>query len=71
MVLYFVLWVPGFIANIIYWREASSIERLTGRAPEGKGCLTAMLWFFILAPLIVIVLVGGLGGIAALFAGNT
>ena len=43
LVLYIFLWIPGFIANIIYLLEANKVERLTGEAPEGKGCLVAMI----------------------------
>jgi hypothetical protein len=46
LVLYLVLWLPGFIANFFYLQEANKIQRLTGRAPEGKGCLVAMWWLF-------------------------
>lgn len=43
LVLYFVLYIPGLIANIVFWNEARNVQARTGRAPEGKGCLTAML----------------------------
>lgn len=43
LVLYIVLWLPGFIANIVYLREANEIQKLTGEAPEGKGCLVSMI----------------------------
>lgn len=54
LVLYLVLWIPGFIANIVYWREANNVQRLMGHAPEGKGCLLAMLWVFTIIPLLLI-----------------
>lgn len=56
LVLYFVLWIPGLIANLVYWNSARQAEMLTGQAPEGKGCLTALLWVFIIIPLIGIAL---------------
>jgi hypothetical protein len=43
LILYLVLWIPGLIANLIYLNEANNIQSVTGKAPEGKGCLTAML----------------------------
>jgi len=55
LVLYCVLWVPGLIANIVYLMEANKIQQITGQAPEGKGCLTAMLAFMILCFLLVCV----------------
>lgn len=42
-VLYFPFFLPGLIANIIWWNQARSLEAATGIAPRGKGCLTVML----------------------------
>lgn len=53
LILYLVFWLPGFIANVVYWREANNLQRITGRAPEGKGCLVAMLWLLAAPPLIL------------------
>jgi hypothetical protein len=52
LVLYFVLWIPGFIANIVYWREANNVQKVTGYAPEGKDCLVALLWVFVVLPIV-------------------
>ena len=46
LVLYFVFWIRGLIANIVYYNEANSIQKRTGREPEGKGCLLALLIVF-------------------------
>ncbi len=46
LVLYFFFWIPGLIANIVYFNEARSIQARTGREPEGKGCLLALLIVF-------------------------
>ena len=35
--------LPGLIANIIWWNQARSLQAATGIAPRGKGCLTVML----------------------------
>lgn len=43
LVLYFPFFLPGLIANIIWWNQARSLEAATGIAPRGKGCLTGML----------------------------
>jgi hypothetical protein len=57
LVLYFFLWVPGFIANILFYREAREVRRATGRTPAGMGLLSFMLWapivFWVLLILIV------------------
>jgi hypothetical protein len=52
LVLYIVLWVPGLIANIVYLNEAKNIQRISGREPEGKGCLIALLAVFVGLPVI-------------------
>lgn len=44
LILYFVCWLPGIIANIIYYLQAQNDEALIGRSPQGKGCL---LWLLI------------------------
>ena len=43
LILYFPFFLPGLIANIIWWNQARSLEAATGIAPRGKGCLTVML----------------------------
>jgi hypothetical protein len=52
LVLYFVMWLPGLIANIIYYMQASADEKLTGHPPQGKGCLLALLIVWIGGPVI-------------------
>lgn len=48
LILYWVFWLPGLIVNIVMLSEANQVQRETGMAPEGKGCLTALLWFNVL-----------------------
>jgi hypothetical protein len=43
LILYFPFFLPGLIANIIWWNQARSLQAATGIAPRGKGCLTVML----------------------------
>lgn len=68
LVLYFVFWLPGLIANIVYWNDARKTEQLIGRAPEGKGCLTALLVVFIILPVALFFLLMVFGGLGALFS---
>lgn len=56
LILYFILWIPGLIANILFYKEAREIKRETGRAPAGMGCLSIMFWASVV-PLIVVVIV--------------
>jgi uncharacterized protein involved in cysteine biosynthesis len=66
LILYFVLWIPGLIANIVFWREAKRVEKLIGRSPEGLGCLTWMLVVFIGIPVVVVILLMVTGGLAGI-----
>lgn len=43
LVLYFVLWVPGFLVNAVYLAQALGEERRTGKTPEGKKHLIILL----------------------------
>lgn len=52
LVLYFVFWIPGLIANIVYFMQASQDEKITGHSPQGKGCLLAMLIVWVGVPII-------------------
>ena len=61
LVLYLVLWLPGLIANIVYLLQARDTERLTGRKPDGAGCLLALAIVFIGMPILAC------GGIFVLF----
>jgi hypothetical protein len=37
-------WLPGFIANWMYYREAKRMQRLAGESLPGAGCLSVMFW---------------------------
>jgi hypothetical protein len=52
LVLYFVLWAPGFLVNAVYLSRALGEERRTGKAPEGKGCLIAVLVAGLVVPVL-------------------
>lgn len=41
--LYLLFWLPGFIANVMFCREAQAAERLAGQRLPGTGCLTFLL----------------------------
>ena len=43
LVLYFALWVPGFLFNTVYLARALGERRETGKSPEGFGCLIALI----------------------------
>jgi hypothetical protein len=55
LVLYMVLWLPGFVANILYYSDARRMERIAGYALPGSGCLTVMLWLNVASVVIGIV----------------
>ena len=56
LVLYWMFWIPGLIANYLFYREARQTERIAGTSLPGTGCLAVMLGFnvvLLLAGLIV------------------
>lgn len=61
LVLYFVLYLPGLIANAIYLHEAGRLKDQTGVTPSGYGCLQFLLFFFVIGPLIGLVLMTAVG----------
>jgi hypothetical protein len=44
LVLYLLMWLPGFIANILYYSDAKQTQRVAGYSLPGTGCLAVMLW---------------------------
>jgi small-conductance mechanosensitive channel len=74
VVLYLILWLPGFVANILYYRDARQMERMAGRSLPGSGCLGVMLWLNVISfiigfiGMIIIVAIFGFGFLLALFA---
>ena len=57
LVLYIFMWIPGLIANIVYLLEAQKTKDITGTNPDGYGCLIALLWVFVGAPVAWLVFV--------------
>ena len=45
--------IVGIIANFVYLSSANREWSRTGHAPEGRGCLVALLWCFVWIPLIL------------------
>ena len=42
--LYWLLYIPGLVANIVWLRRALRIRKATGQSPAGFGCLNVLLW---------------------------
>ena len=67
LVLYYLLfYIGGLIANIAYLSSANNTERITGIAPEGKGCLWALLIVHFIVPVVLIIFLVIMGGLAVL-----
>jgi hypothetical protein len=60
MVLYFVFYLPGLIANVVYWNQARNDEIKYGNKPQGAGCLNWLLIVFFVLPFTL--------GLCAIFA---
>lgn len=61
--LYYIgFFIIGLIVNIVYLSSSKKTMLITGSSPSGRGCLWLLLWFHLIIPLILIVLLltGGL-----------
>jgi hypothetical protein len=47
--LYWVFWLPGLIANYLFYTEAKKMQKVAGQSLPGMGCLSLMLWINVLA----------------------
>jgi TRAP-type mannitol/chloroaromatic compound transport system permease small subunit len=69
LLLYLLFWLPGLIANIVYWQSASRDQRIIGRQPDGKGCLVALFVVFTVLPVVGLVVLFGCSALGLLGAG--
>lgn len=53
--LYWLFFLPGFIFNIIYYREATRMQKIAGHGLPGTGCLAVMLWVNVIGLILVVV----------------
>ncbi len=53
LVLYFILWLPGLIANVIFLREAHEAEKTANQSLPGVGSLSILLGCLGLFPLLI------------------
>jgi len=63
--LYWLLWFPGMIMNLVFLSEARRVTRLTGESPPGTGCLWLLIWTHLILPLLL-VFVGVTMGLAVI-----
>ena len=56
LVLTWLLWIPGVIANVMFLNEAKADERKYGQSLPGVGCLTALIWVQIIGTVIFVLL---------------
>src|SRR3990170_1531829 len=64
--LYWLLYIPGLIMNIVYLQEANRLRQATGVTPSGKGCLDALLVIYVWVPLAVGILALILAAVGAI-----
>jgi hypothetical protein len=72
LVLYWLFWLPGIIANVIFIADARTKSQIAGRSLPGLGCLWILLFFNLVIPAIVcglLVITGGLGILGASVSG--
>jgi len=62
LALYWILfWIGGLLANIVYLNSAYNTKRISGKSPEGLGCLWALILFHVALPLCALLSFGGFG----------
>lgn len=61
--LYWLFFIPGLIANLLYLQDAKKTSKIAGEKPSGYGCLIALLIYsllpFIGLILLILVFTGG------------
>ncbi|MFM9105878.1 MAG: zinc ribbon domain-containing protein [Chloroflexota bacterium] len=60
LALYFAFYVPGLIANVLFWRSSVKYQRETGVRASGSGCLVWLLWVIGIGFPLMLVLGSGL-----------
>ena len=56
-ILYMFFWIPGFIANVIFYEESRSMSKIAGKELPGTGCLGGMLVIQLAAILVLVAIV--------------
>jgi hypothetical protein len=69
MVLYWLGYLPGLIANLLFLSSAKRDERVCGAPMAGKGCLTFLLVIHLIVPAVLIFLL--LSGIGLFFSSSS
>ena len=54
LALYLLFWVPGLIANLIYYKESRHMQASTGKNLPGVRWLALMLWFGAVIPIVTV-----------------
>ena len=58
--LYWLFFIPGLIANILYLQDARKNAKIAGEKPSGYGCLIALLaWCIVPLILLTLIFIGG------------
>lgn len=53
LALYWILfWIGGLIANIVYLNSAYNAKKVSGKSPEGLGCLWILILVHVVLPLV-------------------
>ncbi len=68
LALYFLFWIPGVIANIVYLNAARQDKQQSGLDPQGRGCLIALAIVFVGLPLAAFIMSVGVSAIGILFS---
>jgi hypothetical protein len=56
LVMYFLLYLPGLIINLVYLNEVDRVRKATGETPSGYGCLLFLRIFLGLIPAVIFII---------------
>ena len=62
--LYWLLWLPGLIFNLMYISDARKTRQVAGQSPSGYGCLLVLFWVQILSIGVAILSILAIGALS-------
>ena len=58
LILYYLgFYITGLICNLIFISQANKSKHISGASPSGRGCLIFLIWFHLIIPIIILLLV--------------
>ncbi len=65
LVLYWLFWFPGLVANVLFLNEAKRAQEIAGEDLPGVGCLTLLLWSNLLVIALILFGIFAVAGVSS------